>query len=88
MKVTYRSSFLRDLKRIRDRETFDRIRAVVELVETIPAVADIPGLKKIAGAENHWRIRVGEYRLGVVITGSTVDFVRCLHRRDIYRRFP
>ncbi|NPA92437.1 MAG: type II toxin-antitoxin system RelE/ParE family toxin, partial [Chloroflexi bacterium] len=35
-----------------------------------------------------YRIRLGDYRLGLEIEGDTVVFVRFLHRRDIYRYFP
>jgi mRNA interferase RelE/StbE len=45
-------------------------------------------LRKLSGADDYYRIRVGEYRLGVVIQGDKVEFVRCLHRRDLYRFFP
>lgn len=88
MRTTFRSSFLRDLKKIRDQRTLHRIRAAIESVEDAARPTEVSGLKKIVGAESHYRIRVGDYRLGVVLTESTVDFVRCLHRRDIYRRFP
>ena len=33
-------------------------------------------------------VGVGSYRIGVVLEGSEVEFVRCLDRRDIYRYFP
>ena len=35
-----------------------------------------------------YRIRVGDYRLGLVFDGGTMTFVRCLNRREIYRYFP
>jgi mRNA interferase RelE/StbE len=31
---------------------------------------------------------VGDYRIGISVEGDEVEFVRCLHRRDIYRYFP
>ena len=40
------------------------------------------------GNENYYRFRVGDYRIGIVIEEDTVVFVRCLHRREIYRYFP
>jgi mRNA interferase RelE/StbE len=33
-------------------------------------------------------IRVGDYRIGVVLEDGVVTFVRVLHRRDVYRYFP
>lgn len=45
-------------------------------------------LKKRNGTENCYRIRVKDYWIGVTIEEDTVEFVRCLHRRDLYRFFP
>lgn len=46
-------------------------------------------LKKLSGGRGaYYRIRVGDYRLGLEVEGDVVVFVRCLHRRDMYRYFP
>jgi mRNA interferase RelE/StbE len=42
----------------------------------------------MSGTGNFYRIRVGDYRLGAVVEGDQVEFVRCLSRRDLYRFFP
>lgn len=34
------------------------------------------------------RLRIGDYRLGMIVEGEVVEIVRFLHRRDIYRYFP
>jgi len=36
----------------------------------------------------YYRIRLGDYRIGLVVNEQTVVFVRFLHRREIYRYFP
>jgi mRNA interferase RelE/StbE len=88
MKVTFRKSFVRDLKRIKDRSVLDRVRQGIARVETAANLHEIGDLKKISGTGNYYRVRVGEYRLGVVVEEGTVEFVRCLSRRDLYRFFP
>ncbi|MCA9917044.1 MAG: type II toxin-antitoxin system RelE/ParE family toxin [Anaerolineales bacterium] len=40
------------------------------------------------GYESYFRIRLGDYRIGIEVENQTVIFVRILHRKDIYRRFP
>jgi ribosomal-protein-alanine N-acetyltransferase len=42
----------------------------------------------LRGSSDFYRIRVGDYRIGVAVEGDEVEFVRCLHRRDIYGYFP
>jgi mRNA interferase RelE/StbE len=88
MNVTFRKSFLRDLKKVKDQEMLARVRTVIEQVEAAKGIQDIADLKKLSGADDCYRIRLGEHRIGVVIANDTVDFVRCLPRRDLYRFFP
>ncbi len=40
------------------------------------------------GSEDYYRIRLGDYRLGLRIEEGTVSFIRCLHRKDVYKYFP
>ncbi len=88
MKTAFRKSFARDLKKIKDPELLDRIRRVIEEVEAADNLQAIGNVKKIAGSESFYRIRVGDYRIGIAVEGHLVDFVRCLSRRDLYRFFP
>ena len=88
MKVTFRQSFARDLKKVKTQAVLDRVRRAIEQVEATSTTQEFRDLKKMSGAGNFYRIRVGDYRLGVVVEGSQVEFVRCLLRRDLYRFFP
>lgn len=88
MKVVFRKSFERDLKKIKDRTILAKIRQSIEEIETAVSSKDLSGVKKLGSAGRFYRIRVGEYRIGLVIEASEVEFVRCLHRREIYRYFP
>ncbi len=37
---------------------------------------------------NYYRIRVGNYRIGLVLDEAEISFVRVLHRKEMYRYFP
>jgi mRNA interferase RelE/StbE len=45
-----------------------------------------PGCKKLRGAKNLWRIRVGDYRVVYTIDdiAKKVDVTRIAHRREVY----
>ena len=88
MKVAYEAAFLYDLRRVRSKEIRRRVQRVIEEMKRASVPHEIAGLTKLRGYETFYRIRVGDYRIGVEIVGDTVIFVRCLHRRDIYRYFP
>ncbi len=88
MKSAFRKSFARDLKKIKDEDILERVREVVEEVESATNLQGIGNLKKMAGTADFYRIRIGNYRIGIVVEGNTIEFVRCLPRRDLYRYFP
>ncbi|MDP3913923.1 MAG: hypothetical protein Q8R96_09315 [Bacteroidota bacterium] len=57
-------------------------------VEDAVLVREITNLKKLTGYKNAYRIKIGNYRIGVFIENNIVEFARVIHRKDIYRVFP
>jgi mRNA interferase RelE/StbE len=49
---------------------------------------EIINLKKLSGYKSAFRVRIGDYRIGVIIEKNTVTFVAFAHRKEIYNRFP
>ncbi len=88
MKVEYRESFLKDIQKVKDRSLLPRIREAIMAAESSVTIQSVPGIKKLKGGSNYFRLRVGDYRIGIVREGRTLVFVRCMHRREIYRYFP
>lgn len=87
MNVEFRRSFVRDLEKIKDSRLTHRVREVIIAVEGAQALAEITNVRKLRHGESHYRIRVGDYRVGIALEGETVVFVRFLHRKDLYRYF-
>jgi mRNA interferase RelE/StbE len=88
VKIEFRKSFERDLRKIKDGATLQRIQAVVEAVESVKSLSDLSGIKKLKAEGSYYRIRVGDYRIGLSLNGDILVFVRLLPRREIYRYFP
>ena len=88
MKAGFRESFEKDIHTIREKRILARIKTVIESVEAAPDMRTIAGLKKLKGATDYYRIRVGEYRIGIIARNNEIVFARVLHRKDIYRYFP
>jgi len=61
---------------------------LIERVEKTSSLISLENVKKLKGAENYYRIRLGDYRVGIILEKETLIFVRFLHRKDIYRYFP
>lgn len=60
MKVTFRQSFARDLKKVKAQTVLHRVRRAIEQVEGAATPQEVGDLKKMSGAGNFYRIRVGE----------------------------
>ena len=89
MKVTFKKSFIKDLKtHLKNNKLLSQIRNIIEEVEDTQNISMIKNLKKLKAEGSYYRIRAGNYRLGLIIKNGDVFFVRVLHRRDIYRFFP
>ena len=88
MKIQFRASFAKDLRSVKNKQLLNRIKETIEQVEKARTSQDITNLKKLVGGSNYYRVRVGEYRIGLTLEGDTVIFVRCLNRKEIYRYFP
>lgn len=89
MKTQYLPSFLKDIKALKSTPVFESIRALVfEEIPNILDFAEIRQVKKLKGYENAYRIRVGDYRLGLTFDDETIIFYRVLHRKDFYNYFP
>jgi mRNA interferase RelE/StbE len=88
VKTVFRKSFERDLKKIKDRWVLEQVKRAIEEAEAATSLQAISGVRRLSDARSLYRIRIGEYRIGIAVEGSDVEFVRCLHRREIYRYFP
>ena len=88
MKIQFLGKFSKDIDRINQPKDKAAILALIELVKTSAKIEDIPKCKKLVGFEDAFRIRIGDYRIGLFIDRGVATFVRVAHRKDIYRLFP
>ncbi|WP_420644961.1 type II toxin-antitoxin system RelE family toxin [Candidatus Leptofilum sp.] len=88
MDVLFEASFAKDLKRVKDKQLLKRVQNILEHVKVANSLSDISNLKKLQGYDSYFRLRLGDYRIGIEVEGQTVVFVRILHRKDIYQKFP
>ncbi len=88
MEIKIDRSFQKDTRRIKDKSVLQRIANTIANVERAQTLEEIRNLKKIQGSASMYRIRIGDFRLGIIVSESSVEFIRCLHRKDIYKYFP
>ena len=88
MNVDFKASFVKDLRKIRERDLKRRVAAAIERIEQAKDLGEMGNMRKLKGSDRYYRIKIGDYRIGVTVDDDLVTFVRFLHRKDIYRYFP
>jgi len=88
MKVIFLEKFSKDLDKLKDKKTRESIKNAILKIEKAPSLNKITGLKRLKGEKGAYRLRVGNYRIGIYIQGDTVEMARVAHRKDIYDLFP
>ena len=89
MKVEASPRFNRDIRRMRAPGLARRVNQKIAEIEAAVAISRVRGVEKVQSSSgNDYRIRIGEYRLGVTVEGNVAVLVAFGPRDDIYRRFP
>jgi mRNA interferase RelE/StbE len=89
VKILIDKSFDKDIDRIKDKKTLKRLRTLISEMKEAETIQDLKSLKKIEGHRYFYRVKIGDYRLGLEAPSSKeVSLIRFLHRKDIYRYFP
>ena len=88
MKTEFKASFLKAIKKLDNNQLKTDIANAIRNVESAETLRQISQLKKLKGYKQYYRIRIGNYRIGIKIEADTVFFVDIDHRSNIYRIFP
>lgn len=89
LKVEYRQLFLKDLKKLKKQLIYQQVFDLVfNILPKINSLQDLTQIKVMKGYPNRYRIRLGDYRVGIEINQDKIEIMRVLHRREFYRYFP
>jgi len=91
MNTDFRPSFISSINKIKDTKLKKNIEQAIKSVEDARTIRDIPKLRKLEDDKKkpvYYRIRVGRYRIGVIIENNIVTFTIVKHRKDVYKFFP
>lgn len=81
--IVLERSVEKDLRKL-NQQVHDR---VIHSISTLADNPRPPGVKKLAGTANDWRIRVGDYRVLYEIAESVriIRIYRVGHRKNVYK---
>ena len=89
MNIKYRKSFLKDLKKLKNLEVYNKATEIAfTILPHLASLRMLDNVKPMTGYKNRYRISLGKYRIGVEIAKEHIEIVRILHRKEFYRFFP
>jgi mRNA interferase RelE/StbE len=88
MKVKFLSKFDKDLDNIKNAVLRQKVLKIIEEAESAYTLSGIKNIKKLKGDNISYRIRLGDYRIGLYFEKGVIEFARIVHRKDIYKIFP
>ena len=88
MKIIFLSIFLKDIKKIKDPKTARKIEELISNLKQAVSLEDVSNVKKMKGYSVAYRIKSGNYRMGIYKDLEHIELARFLKREDIYKVFP
>ena len=88
MILDLKQTFYKDLDKLKNPSIAKRLLLTVENLKTATTIQEISHLRKLESYDDYYRIRIGEYRLGIKIVENIIFIMRFKHRKDIYKVFP
>ena len=88
MKVQYKKKFLKQLSII---PVSTRIRIEQFVFEELPSITQIETtgkIEKMKGYDGYYKVRFGDYRVGMRKEDDSLTLKIAMHRKDIYKYFP
>ncbi len=90
MEVLFKKTFIKDFEKLPN-DKKEKIREVCFYI--FPGIDNLVDfekypIRKLKGFDDYYRIKIGNFRIGFKKSDNQIIFMRVLHRKDIYRRFP
>lgn len=89
MVVEFDKSFEKSLGKIKDKTILPKIEKTITILEATSSLSVVSNIKKLSGFKNYYRLRIGDYRIGIEqISVNIIRLIIIAHRKDIYKTFP
>lgn len=88
MKVEFRVSFFKDIKKLKSKTTVNLIKAVIDDCEKAGSIAEIRHCEPLQSRGKFFKIKHGQFRFGVFIDKGIVEFLKFGTRQNFYDDFP
>lgn len=88
MRIILTKSFQKAFRKL-DATIQKRVLVILRQVELAESLQEVNSVKPMSGYPNYYRIREGNYRVGIYITNEgSIEFQDVGPRGDFYKTFP
>jgi len=88
MQIYFEKSFLKDIKKLDNKLIAKKLKNILQEFESSQDLSEFNNIKKMKGHTIYYRLKINDYRLGFSYEDGTIEVIRFLHRKDIYKLFP
>lgn len=88
MQIEFTKKFGKQVDKCRDKTIRNNVSKTIRNIQKAQKLTEIKNLKKLKGHKNFYRIRIGDYRIGMAMENEKVILATFDHRSDIYKYFP
>ncbi len=87
MNIDIRRSFTKDADKL-PASIQRQLALIITNLQQAKQLTQIKNFKKIKSSKTAYRIRLNQYRIGLFFENETIELIRILGRKDIYKYFP
>ncbi len=88
MQIEFTKKFGKQVAKCHDKKIRSNLSKTISTIQKAQNLTEIKNLKKLKGHKNFYRIRMGDYRIGIAVEDQKVILATFDHRSDIYKYFP
>jgi mRNA-degrading endonuclease RelE of RelBE toxin-antitoxin system len=88
MQIEITKKFGKQVEKCQNKKIRTALSKIIQNIHQARNLHEIRNLKKLKGFKKFYRIRIGDYRMGIVIKNNKVVLAAFDHRSDIYNYFP
>lgn len=88
MTVEYRKKFLKELSRLPAEYAKTIEKFVFDDLPNYSSLSDTGKIEKMTGYKDYFKVRFGNYRVGIKKENDCIILETVKHRKEIYKFFP
>lgn len=88
MNIVFNKKFLKELNEIQKKEREIIENFVFNELSNYSSIQEVGKIEKLKGYDKYYKVRFGNYRIGLKFESNILTLERVLHRKEIYKFFP